>query len=137
MLRFLCFSALKLTLLLTFRHQVCKERIRELVDRTTPDEVPTVFDTMINPDPKREHLAPSIQDMADEAFLLLIAGTDTTATTLAMAVYNLLCHSDKLETLKTELRKAMPNREDALDWASLEKLPYLVGNHAVLDMPRY
>lgn len=106
--------------------QTYEKRIVELRDHSTVDEGPTVFDVMLNPNLEKGQWTPSVQVMTEEALLLLLAGTDTTTNILITAVYNLLSHPDKLALLKTELRSAMPNKEEGLEWAALERIPYLV-----------
>ncbi len=54
------------------------------------------------------------------------AGTDTTANTLVVATWYILNEPRILQTLNHELRQAMPDKNDTLDWATLENLPYLV-----------
>lgn len=60
------------------------------------------------------------------------AGTDTTANTLVVATWHILDEPRILQRLKNELRQAMPDIDDTLDWASLENLPYLVCISALL-----
>ena len=69
---------------------------------------------------------PSISDQAADAFLLLLAGTDTTAHTLVVAVFNILYKPAILARLRDELQKAMLQPGSQLKWADLVKLPYLV-----------
>ncbi|KAL8664827.1 MAG: hypothetical protein Q9202_002689 [Teloschistes flavicans] len=55
-----------------------------------------------------------------------MAGTDTSANTLVIALFNLLHkRSDTLALLKEELRGAIHERGAIVEWAVLEKLPYL------------
>ena len=56
-----------------------------------------------------------------------MAGTDTSAITLVVGLFNLLHGSPHmLERLKEEVRGAIPHYKTMVDWATLEKLPYLV-----------
>lgn len=64
--------------------------------------------------------------MGADAFALLVAGTDTVAVTTVMITWALLNNPQMMQRLKAELREVMPGREDTVDWAGLEKLPYLV-----------
>lgn len=57
----------------------------------------------------------------------MVAGTDTTATTLASIVYHLIINPDVLRKLKAELEIAMPDPEAPPTIAQVETLPYLVG----------
>lgn len=54
------------------------------------------------------------------------AGTDTTANTLVVGTWNIVSEPRILQRLKDELWQAMPDKDDTLDWATLENLPYLV-----------
>jgi cytochrome P450 len=55
-------------------------------------------------------------------------GTDTTAHTLTTGTWYLLNNTDMLKALQREVADAIPDLHSAaiLDWATLEKLPYLV-----------
>lgn len=64
--------------------------------------------------------------MTSDALGLLTAGTLTTSHTLVVISWALLNNPQISQKLKAELRAAMPGRNDTLDWAELEKLPYLV-----------
>ena len=55
------------------------------------------------------------------------AGTETSSQTLEVAVFNLLDGPPHmLERLKGEVRQVVPEKRMAVEWATLEKLPYLV-----------
>lgn len=63
------------------------------------------------------------------AQVLIIAGSETTATLLSGATYLLLSNGDALEKLKQEIRSSFKN-EDEIDMQSTAGLPYL---NAVLE----
>lgn len=84
-----------------------------------------VFDIAIDPSPSRGQPQTTISELAADAFLLMVAGTDTTADALVCAIFNVLSNPAILQTLRTELQQAMPKKDMTLDWASLEQLPYL------------
>lgn len=65
--------------------------------------------------------------LRQEAHLIMVAGTDTTATTLASIVYHLIANPNVLRKLKAELEIAMPDPEAPPTIAQVETLPYLVG----------
>lgn len=65
-------------------------------------------------------------EMVADAFTLLMAGTDTVAHTVEVITWELLNNPQIMQKLKAELKAVMPGREEALDWAELEKLTYLV-----------
>ena len=105
---------------------MCHDRILYLKGRSPSEKfTPTVLDTALDPNIEKGQFTPPIDDLTADAFTLLQAGTSTTAHTLVLAVFNILNEPRILKTLKAELREAMPNKDSFLDWASLEKLPYL------------
>ena len=63
--------------------------------------------------------------LAAEASILLGAGTETTARTLAVTSFYLLENKNALMKLQDELRSVMPTRDAVVSLATLEQLPYL------------
>ncbi|KAH6706484.1 cytochrome P450 [Leptodontidium sp. MPI-SDFR-AT-0119] len=63
--------------------------------------------------------------LIDEARVLLGAGTDTTANTLAAITYHLLANPAILKKLRNELIAAIPDLNDTPPLAQIETLPYL------------
>lgn len=61
----------------------------------------------------------------NEATVLLVAGTDTTALTLSAIVYHVLADRSVLRQLKDELRRAVPDPDAPPTAAQLEAMPYL------------
>ena len=72
-------------------------------------------------------MSPTIDELSADTLLLLVAGTDTTANILTIATYNVLKNPLILTRLQAELWEAMPKKNVLLEWAELEKLPYLRG----------
>lgn len=68
----------------------------------------------------------SLARFGQEAQLLLVAGTATTATALASAIVYLLLDEKRLVVLMEELETAMPDITRPAKEAELEALPYLV-----------
>lgn len=68
--------------------------------------------------------------MTADAYGYFNAGTDTTAYTMVVITWALLNNPHMMQRLKAELKVAMPDRDDTVDWAGLEKLPYLVGKNS-------
>ena len=106
--------------------QVCRKRIIDLQTRSGSGHAPTMFDAALNPDTEKGHLTPSTTELTSDAFLMLLAGTDTTAAALTVAVFGVLRNPHVINKLRAELRGAMPTVTTTADWASLEKLAYLV-----------
>ena len=71
----------------------------------------------------------TFEEMASHASLLIIAGSETTATLLSGATYELATHPEVLAKLAAEVRAAFPS-EDDISIAGTSSLPYLL---AVLD----
>ena len=66
--------------------------------------------------------------MAHEGFEILLAGSDTTARTMGVAVYHLVANPEAGKRLQDELRSVMPNPKDVVDLSTLESLPWLVSH---------
>ncbi|KAK2763202.1 hypothetical protein FQN54_009838 [Arachnomyces sp. PD_36] len=65
--------------------------------------------------------------LQDELFVILGAGTETTARVLTVAAYYLARDPIVLNTLRTELKQVLPTPTSTASWAELEKLPYMNG----------
>jgi cytochrome P450 len=63
--------------------------------------------------------------LTDEAMVILFAGSETTASTLAVIVYHLLSDRVMLQRLKVELEAAIPDANHLPDASKLERLPFL------------
>lgn len=64
--------------------------------------------------------------MTDEAFLMIAAGTETTAKTLAETTFHVINTPGVLRKLTDELDAEITSRADVPTWTRLEQLPYLV-----------
>jgi cytochrome P450 len=86
------------------------------------DETQTIFHGLLQsnlPESEKESMR-----LAEEASVLLSAGTDTTANTLAAITYHLLANPHILQKLRTEIRDTIP--EGYLpSFSTVENLPYL------------
>ncbi|RFU33682.1 hypothetical protein B7463_g2669, partial [Scytalidium lignicola] len=71
----------------------------------------------------------SFEEMASNASMLIIAGSETTATALSAATYFLGADPRALDIVTEEVRSAFPNEED-ITLISVQKLTYML---AVLD----
>ncbi|KAK0641454.1 isotrichodermin C-15 hydroxylase [Cercophora newfieldiana] len=65
------------------------------------------------------------EKLGANAFILILAGSETTATTLAGATYFLLTHPDALAKLQQEVRKTFKSAND-INIASVNKLSYML-----------
>lgn len=78
----------------------------------------------------------SSQDLTEEAFILLFAGTDSSSTVLATGIINALEKPRVYESMKKELKDVWPSLKTKPKLEELEKLPYLVRSnpHALIVM---
>lgn len=79
-------------------------------------------------DPKATegHIVPSVDDLTDEAFIMLSAAQDTTGNVMTIALYETISHAEVYDQVVEELTQAFPDPYARLDFLTLEKLPYLV-----------
>ena len=84
----------------------------------------TIFEELRDSDlPPQEK---TIERLMDEGFILIGAGGETTAQTLAVVTFHLLNNPETMLELRAELDKIMPDPESSVSWQTLEQLPYLV-----------
>ncbi|KAL4805142.1 cytochrome P450 [Aspergillus unguis] len=105
------------------------KQIKAIKQSTEPEEKKrsTVFTDLINgPLPASEKEDRRLQD---EAQLVIGAGLATTGWALTVGTFYLLRSPDVLARLRQELDEAIPtdSPSSSLNWADLEKLPYLTG----------
>lgn len=83
-----------------------------------------IFDALVSPNvPEHER---TLDRLEDESALLLGAGTETTARTIAVSMFHLMDNPDMGRRLREELRTVMETPTSKASWTDLEKLPYLV-----------
>ncbi|KAJ5656590.1 cytochrome P450 [Penicillium longicatenatum] len=117
---------------LSFRNQ-CEKWVNMVKARRekgilqTEDGRDTVFDLLLESNDQKNYKVPDMTELVDEAFLFLIAGSDTTAYSMACATYYILTDEDVLSKLKTELSEIPRHDDGRLDCKNLQSLPYLVG----------
>lgn len=68
-----------------------------------------------------------MESLTMEIMSLIGGGTETTATSATIAVYEILRNEHVFKTLRRELDEVFKDREDIPLWHEFEKLPYLVG----------
>jgi cytochrome P450 len=88
----------------------------------TPTIMHSIFGSNI-PDSEKEILR-----VTEEAYVILVAGTDTTAGTMAVICYLLLTHPEVLKKVKVELAAVIPDAEKLPTCADLTSLPYVVSS---------
>jgi len=112
---------------ITAKEGIKKEvgRIIKVEPGTKSKEKESIFTTLRDSDdlPTEEK---SVERMTDEAFILIAAGTETTAKTLTETMFHILNTPGVLQKLTEELDAEITSRDDVPTWTRLEKLPYLV-----------
>lgn len=68
----------------------------------------------------------SFEQLSANAEILVLAGSETTATLLSGCTYLLLTNPEKMEKLKHEVRSAFAN-DGEITASSVNKLPYMLG----------
>ena len=84
----------------------------------------TIFDGLSDPSVPPKERSP--RRLEDEAMLLILGGTETTARALTLAAFYLYQNKPLIMKLRKELRPVMPTPTTAASWTQLEQLPYLV-----------
>lgn len=86
---------------------------------------PTIFNSILSSSLVPEEKGTS--RIAQEGFVVVVAGGETTARVLTTATFHLLANRDTaLLRLKRELALAMPDPDARIDMKTLEHLPWLV-----------
>lgn len=63
--------------------------------------------------------------LVDESMTIVVAGSETTASTLSAIMYHMLADLELLKRLKKELENAMPDANQVPDASKLDALPFL------------
>lgn len=100
----------------------------EAWDRTTTKPIP-IFESIL----ASKVLSPKEKGasrIAQEGFVVLVAGGETTARVLTTATFHILANKDTvLRRLKEELTTVMVDPDIEVDLKTLEQLPWLVSIH--------
>lgn len=107
---------------------MCNSRIKHLLSIPSGKDRPaSAFETNLAPNLEKGQFTPSEQGLTSDAFTFFSAGTETSSQTLDVAIFNLLDGpTHMLERLKGEVRHVIHEKKTIVEWATLEKLPYLV-----------
>ena len=89
-----------------------------------------MFDINFHPNLEKGQFMPTTDEMTADTMVYLTAGMETTASAMTVITWALLNNPQMMQRLKAELRTVMPQRDDAVGWAGLEKLSYLVGTRS-------
>ena len=103
---------------------VAEDQSTTLPIKEKSDTSPTIFQTILSSTlPGEEKRA---ERMGQEAFIIVVAGSDTISRILTAGTFHLLNNPPVLEKLKKELWEAMPDPYQNADIKVLEELPWLV-----------
>jgi cytochrome P450 len=87
---------------------------------------PTIFKQLLDPSATEGHVVPDVDQLMDDAFIIIAAAADTTGNAMTTATYNVLSNHVMHEKLKEKLKMTFPDENAELDFVTLEKLPYPV-----------
>lgn len=99
-------------------------RVKETVD-SGEKSLRTIFHQLLQPNAADGYVVPSVEELADEAYIILGAAADTTGNALTIGTYNVVINANIYQRLATELKETFPSSDD-MSFTVLEKLPYLV-----------
>lgn len=114
---------------LTFRVQRVQAEVQQIKDAhqtqsPSSSKKQTMFSDVLDSKlPESEKTNPRV---ADEAVIVVVAGTESTSRTFSTGVYHLLANKDQLSKLQSELDEAIPDSNAEIPLAKAESLPYLV-----------
>lgn len=92
---------------------------------TTKTNQVKIFTEALGKLPEKEK---EIERFTDEAFVVMMAGGETTARALSSLVYHVVSNPRILSGLQQELDSAIPDLSQETPLTKLEALPYLVSN---------
>ncbi|RDL30137.1 uncharacterized protein BP5553_10415 [Venustampulla echinocandica] len=122
------FPFLKITPVLNTEHlkfwSFCTQQVAER-RKIKPDR-PDIFSWLLESFEANVYTKAAELNLIGDAYLIVVAGSDTTAATLTCLFYELATHRAKLEKLQTEIDAYFKEVETPSN-ASLSKLPYLDG----------
>ncbi|KAF9886623.1 hypothetical protein FE257_011263 [Aspergillus nanangensis] len=102
-------------------------RVKDSVDRGEKVSRTTIFHQLLSPDAAEGYVVPTVEELKDEAYILVAAAADTTGNALTIATYNAVTNPKIYQRLTAELKEAFPNPDMQMGFVALEKLPYLTG----------
>ena len=110
----------------------CSHWIQAIIHRRekgkfTDDNGRTVmFDLLLESNDRKGFQRLSWEQLIDEALLMVIAGTDTTALALSASTFYILRTPGVLAKLRKELSTVPGSEEGKFEWKYVQNLPYLV-----------
>jgi hypothetical protein len=86
----------------------------------------SIFAALMNPNATEGHIVPTVDQMVDEAFIVLGAAADTTGNAMTVGTYHVLSNPAIYHRVREEIRSVYPDANAEMDWVVLARLPYLV-----------
>ncbi|KAK2747805.1 hypothetical protein FQN57_001835 [Myotisia sp. PD_48] len=102
-------------------------RVKASLDREEKPRRPTIFHQLLDPEFMKGEQVPTVEQLKDEAYIIVAAAADTTGNAMTIAAYNVVTNPEIYKRLTQELVQAFPNPDAEMDFLTLEKLPYLTG----------
>ncbi|OBR08871.1 Cytochrome P450 ClCP1 [Colletotrichum higginsianum IMI 349063] len=99
-----------------------KEKLQRRMDVGKDGGRPDLIEGLLK---KKEELGLSFDELASNSNILIIAGSETTATLLTGLTYHLLCNPQCLAKLTNEVRSSFQKEED-IDMLSVGRLTYML-----------
>jgi Cytochrome P450 len=96
------------------------------------DARPTIFSALM--DPREGFSKGAVDNLEDEAYTIITAAADTTGNAMTTMTRWVVENPDIYHKLHSELCEAFPDSAAELNYAALEKLPYLVSSPVFLWM---
>ena len=108
--------------ILDMQHMVAQQSTAEKKPAKTSQK--TIFDGLTDSSVPPKERSP--RRIEDEALMLILGGTETTARALTVAAFYLYQNKPLIMKIRKELRPIMPTPATEASWTQLEQLPYLV-----------
>ncbi|CAN9285260.1 unnamed protein product [Alternaria alternata] len=84
-----------------------------------------VIDMLMDPLTIKGHTVPSLEQLNDEAVILLTAGNDTTSNSMIFGLYQICNNMSVYKTLFQELQGHFPSVDQQITYEDAKQLPYL------------
>lgn len=101
--------------------------MKRQVEANEKPERTTIFHQFLNPEFMKE--IPTVEQLKDEAYIVVAAAADTTGNAMTTGLYNTVSSPRIYAAVTAELREAFPDPNGDIDFVTLEKLPYFVRHH--------
>jgi cytochrome P450 len=107
--------------------EFCAKQMQEKKDEYSPEKNPKdVASWLVKAVIEKDVSAsPTPQSLADDSRSLIIAGSDTTANTLALMLFYLTTHPQKLKKLQSLIDIAIPGGPSSWTYEAIRTVPYI------------